>query len=162
MSEVSIDVDYLAAAPLKSILRFAERKKHLAKNGEKLQAAIRDFQAMLLELEDLDIEPGFDFQNGCIDLSFAGDGDKLGNVWHVLRRAGFEPDKRPQKGDTSFCTFWRNGAHAMVWVSFTSTMCRRVQVGTKMVEQPIYETVCGDLPELDAPQNAVVTAEDVF
>ena len=30
------------------------------------------------------------------------------------------------------------------------TLCRRVQVGTKMVEQPIYETQCGELPELDA------------
>lgn len=29
-------------------------------------------------------------------------------------------------------------------------MSRRVQVGTKMVEQPVWETQCGDLPELPA------------
>jgi hypothetical protein len=39
-------------------------------------------------------------------------------------------------------------------MSFSSTACRRVQVGVQMVEQPIYEVQCGELPELPTSDNA--------
>lgn len=151
MSDISIDVDYLAAAPLKTIMRFAEQKKTWTKNSEKLQAWLREFQGLVVELENLDIEPKFDLSYGTADIAFAGDGDKLGAVWAILRRHGYVPTDRPQKGATSFNCFWENGDRPRVWMQFTSTMCRRIQTGTKMVETPIYEVVCGDLPELGAP-----------
>ena len=48
------------------------------------------------------------------------------------------------------------------WMQFTSSVCKRVQVGTKTVEQPIYEVQCGALPDLieEAPAAANLTVVD--
>jgi hypothetical protein len=32
-----------------------------------------------------------------------------------------------------------------IWLAFSSTVCRRVKIGTKTVEQDVYETVCDEL-----------------
>lgn len=59
-----------------------------------------------------------------------------------LRRSGFVPDARPKVKDTSFQTHFRQTDGATVWLSFSSSVCKRVQVGTRTVEEPIYEVQC--------------------
>lgn len=44
-------------------------------------------------------------------------------------------------GGTSRVNF-RHPDGASVWLSFSSSVCVRVQVGTRTVEEPIYEIQC--------------------
>jgi hypothetical protein len=79
-----------------------------------------------------------------VDISFTGTRSKLNTVFGILRTAGFEPGERPQKDKASYCSYFEHPTGARFWVNFSSTQCRRVQIGTKTVEQPVYETVCDD------------------
>ena len=80
------------------------------------------------------------------DLQIAGNKQDLEAVWALLRRAGFEcKGKRPEKNTTSWSGWFRkDGFEGSVYLSFHSTVCRRVQVGTKMEEVPVYEVNCGE------------------
>lgn len=80
----------------------------------------------------------------CVDLSIAGDSEVLKKVFTIFRNRGYAPSDRPDENDkTSFsCFFNHPDWECRFWLSFTSTVCHRVQVGTKMVEQPIYEIRC--------------------
>lgn len=92
------------------------------------------------------------------DLHFrvSGDKQKFLQLVRCHRRYGFKPDM-PEKGATS--AFWRiNGYDAQMgmYFAFSSTVCHRVKVGTKMVEQDVYETRCESFvpdedPQLQAP-----------
>jgi hypothetical protein len=65
-------------------------------------------------------------------------------MFGVLRRAGLRPSRRPEEKNTYYATFWYwdESESGYVFVTFSSTSCKRVQVGTKMEEVPVYETVC--------------------
>lgn len=156
-----IEAETLEYLPAKTLLRLIERQQKAAKNFKAFKAAIGAFPDLFRALEDMDIEPGFGLDDDYIGLSFAGDGPKLAAVWKLLRQHGYKNSCHPKKGDTTFYAFWEQEGHAKLFMNFTSSVCRRVQVGTKMVETPIYETQCGELaPELEAPTNAVVEVDD--
>lgn len=158
-----IEPESLEYLPAKTLLRLIERQQKAAKNLKEFKHAVSTFPELFRGFEDLDIEPGFSLDGDYINLSFAGDGPKLAAVWKLLRQHGFKNSCHPKKGDTTFYAFWEREGHVQFFMSFTSTMCRRVQVGTKMVETPIYETQCGDVSadlEIEAPKNAVVEADD--
>lgn len=157
-----IEAETLEYLPAKTLLRLIERQQKAAKNCKEFKLAITTFPELFRAFEDLDIEPGFAMDGDYIQLSFAGDGPKLATVWKLLRQHGYKNSCHPKKGDTTFYCFWSREGYAQFFMSFTSTMCRRVQVGTKMVEQPIYETQCGEMAadlEIEAPKNAVAVAE---
>jgi len=80
------------------------------------------------------------------DLLLTGNKQDLEAVWGLLRKAGFEcKDKRPEQSTPSWSGWFRKDGHeGAVYLSFTSTVCRRVVVGTKMEEVPIYEVNCGE------------------
>ncbi len=83
-------------------------------------------------------------------IAVAGGKEELGQVFKVLRSHGLTTDYRPQEGDPSYeGTFTKveplkQDTHYLgrVHVSFTSTKCKRTQVGTKTVMEPIYEIRC--------------------
>lgn len=75
------------------------------------------------------------------NISITGSRADLDVMFGVLRRAGLTPDLRPAEKTSSYCSYWRTEGFK-VWVWFTSTSCKRVQVGTKVEEVPVYETVC--------------------
>lgn len=114
-------------------------REHLKKIGKHKAA----WQAVLDAIEDIEIHHVW-FDGSELNLSVAGGGSLLAAVMRPLRRLGFEPDSRPKAGDPSFSTRFRNGSGAVVYLTFSSKVCRRVQVGTKMVETPIYEVVCDE------------------
>lgn len=78
-----------------------------------------------------------------------GDGKLLSNIVRALRTRGWRTavgHLRPQKGDTTWtATFSKDGTEETVYVNFSSTVCRRVLVGSEVREVPVYETVCEDL-----------------
>ena len=78
-----------------------------------------------------------------VDLYASGNVTTLKEIYKGFRKLGYEPDDRPTaKPVSSFRTRFRQDGKADWYLSFSSTLCKRVKVGTKMVEQDIYEVVC--------------------
>lgn len=68
-------------------------------------------------------------------------------VLAVFLRLGFKPMVEPKDGETYYSTWMRRKHGEIVehiWFSFTNNACERVKVGTKMVQQDVYETRCTD------------------
>jgi hypothetical protein len=85
---------------------------------------------------------GADVSVDSMDINFrlSGDKDKFLKLVRLHRRHGFRPTI-PEKGETE--ATWRvNKDQVSFWIHFASTVCRRVQVGTKTQEVPVYETQC--------------------
>lgn len=149
-TELVIDIDELEYLPAKTMLRLVEQSQKVKKYTALFQVTVKQHPALFRSLEELDIDLDFCLRGGDINLSFTGDGTRLGLVWAVLRKNGYAPNCRPKKGESTFYTHWLKDGAATFWMNFSSSVCRRVQVGTKTVEQPIYETQCDELPELEA------------
>ena len=79
-----------------------------------------------------------------VDLSITGNYTILKDVFHFLRKLGYEPDNRPTEEKThSFSTYFKNPSKELrIWINFSSTVCIRKKIGTKMQEVAVYETVC--------------------
>jgi hypothetical protein len=160
-SLAEIEIERLESLPAATMLRLVEKSKKAKKNAAAFQAAISGMPALFNKLEELDIDPGFDLDSDHISVNFSGDGAKLGFVWGELRRHGYNTHSRPEKGKTEFYSFWVHESFCKIWLNFSSSVCRRVQVGTRTVtkEEPIYETQCGELPELEAAAPALTVIE---
>lgn len=78
------------------------------------------------------------------NISITGPRADLDVMFGILRRHGLQPNRRPEEKTQYYSTFWRFGdmLGEFLFVSFSSTSCKRVQVGTKMEEIPVYDTVC--------------------
>lgn len=92
---------------------------------------------------------GVNVQNVYLDsssynISVTGTRADLDILFGVLRREGLTPDTRPKEKEPSYSTYWRWEDAGCIWVWFSSTSCKRVQVGTEMKETPVYEMVCED------------------
>lgn len=143
------DVNFLAGAPVRALLALENKRREAQAFLAETARALHEAAPFFLALESLDVDVRFSADSRSIDVCFAGDGAKLGEVWTLMRRAGWgTPSSRPQKGAIEYCAFWHHATLPRIWLSFSSTTCRRVQVGARLVEQPIYETHCSDLPEL--------------
>lgn len=116
---------------------------------------LRNFEPMLCELEDLEVEFTFPYDVEHQRLCFSGDKQKLLTVWRVLRRHGFSTEKHPEEGSPTFCTWFKHENGATIFFWFSSTQCIRKQVGTKLVETPIYETVCTEQLEQSSGKELV-------
>lgn len=86
------------------------------------------------------------FRDGSLDISISGNKAALNKVFGILRSAGLIPTQPPKEGTVNYSTFWEpenDTALALrVWLSFTSTQCRMVEVGKETIIRPIYEVVC--------------------
>lgn len=130
-------------------LTIAERALEVAKLRSRWNA-VKDFYLPIVNaLNKVGVEPRFTTN---FDIQFSGDAHKLAAVVRILRTSGFTSlSAKPKEGDTTWSAFYRHPACAIeVWLYFTSTVCQRVKVGTRLVEQDIYETRCGEIPDLDA------------
>ena len=94
----------------------------------------------------------FSFDTASLDIAITGDHHVFKGMFTALRKLGYQCEDKPKdKIIASWCCWWyhedrykntNKDLHPSLWVSFSSTKCRRVKTGTKMVEQVIYETVC--------------------
>jgi hypothetical protein len=82
--------------------------------------------------------------SGSYNISVVGTRADLDIMFGLLRRAGLTPRSRPQEKESIYTTWWTWEDGNTVWVSFSSTSCKRVKVGTEMKEVDVYETVCED------------------
>ncbi len=77
------------------------------------------------------------------NINITGPRADLDVMFGILRRHGLQPNGRPEEKTQYYSTFWKfDDTSDFLFVSFSSTSCRRVQVGTKMEEVPVYDTVC--------------------
>lgn len=161
-TELILDVDTLEYLPARTILKLVEHSQKVSKALKEFKRTVNEMSPLFRSLEEMDIDLQFNPDGGYIALCFTGDGERLAAVWKELRRNDYKNDCRPKKGDTTFCAFWYREGYANLFMNFSSSMCKRVQVGTKMVETPIYETQCGELPELEVEpkSSAVVEIND--
>ena len=162
-NEVSVEVDMLSRLPSATMLTLADSLKKADLWGKKYVATIKARSELFSELEAIDaITITFSLSDGDINLRFSGTGELLRRVWGLLRHAGWNTLQRPQKGDASFGAFWNHSdeeAFSRIYLHFSSSVCRRVQIGTQMVSQPIFETHCEELPMLEADGNLATALE---
>lgn len=151
-----IDAEPLEFLPAKTLLQLVERSQQATKNLKEFKRTVSALPELFRRLEELDIDLSFNLDSTWIGLRFTGDGARLTDVWRALRLNGYSTVVHPKKGDTEVHAFWKHEGQVELFMCFSSSLCKRVQVGTKMVEQPIYETQCGDLPELGEPADKAV------
>ena len=79
-----------------------------------------------------------------VSIRVAGGPNELKEIFRAFRKLGFEPSDRPGiKPESSFSTYFRKEEGELeFYLSFSSTLCKRVKVGTETVERDIFETVC--------------------
>lgn len=84
--------------------------------------------------------------SGGLDVSGSGDKALLITAFKLLRGAGFVPNSRPEATATYFGTYFRHEelSSRSIYFSFSSSVCRRVQIGTELKEVPVYEVQCGE------------------
>lgn len=76
-------------------------------------------------------------------ISITGPRADLDVMFGILRRHGLQPGSRPEEKTQYYSTYWTfKDSTNYVFVMFSSSTCKRVQVGTKMEEVPVYDTVC--------------------
>lgn len=160
-AEVSIDVDYMEQIPAKTSLRLIQIAQTAQKNLQLFKETLRQRSPLFRRLEELDIDVAFQADQGWINVQFTGDGDRLGKVWGEFRRNGWSTCSRPEKGKTEFYAFWHQDGFADLFMNFTSSVCKRVKIGTKTVEQDVYEIQCGELPVLESEDKPVAVVEEV-
>ena len=119
--------------------RVSQLVRTIADNKDDMDILLAAFEPLALNIY---------FPNS-LDFHFSGDKALLNRIWHIMRSNGWEATREPPEANaTSWNGFWEKpGATVKVWISFTSTVCKRVQVGTQMVEQPIYEVRCEETSE---------------
>lgn len=160
-ADITVDVDYVESVPAKTALKLIETRQTAQKNLKAFAEVIRARPALFRRLEELDVDVTFNSSNDYLYISFTGGADRLGEVWGEMRRSGYKADSRPQKGETTAYVFWRHDGLAPIFMHFTSSVCKRVKVGTKTVEQDVYEIQCGELPVLEMDAKSVVVAEEM-
>lgn len=103
-------------------------------------------------LSKLELEPRLDATD--VNYYFTGDKSKLLAVMRVVRSSGFNTNQeRPKKGDSSWTArFTKEGCGLGLYLSFSSSVCRQVQIGTKTIQVPVYETVCGETLGEETPR----------
>ena len=83
-----------------------------------------------------------------LDLHIMGDAALLAKVFKKLRSEGYELQsgwERPKAGEISWSGYFKHQyVSEKIWVNFTSSVCKRVQVGTRMEEIPVYEVRCNE------------------
>lgn len=85
-----------------------------------------------------------------LTVNVSGGQPELHRAWRQLVVAGFRGPEtdRPKEGQPHWSGWFRHSVNSecKVFMSFSSKVCVRVQIGTKVEtrEVPIYETRCGD------------------
>lgn len=140
----SMDLGFIERELVKEALALAERRETWAMNKRLLGPIVNAMRKLGGDVT---------FPNS-LDIRLVGDRVKLAGAVRVLRTSGFTfpAASRPKKGDTAWHQFFTHpDCPIQVWFNFSSSVCRRVQTGVTMVEQPVFDTVCDsiELPEID-------------
>ncbi len=120
-----------------------------AKRSWKQQRRLfKEHEADITEVvEEIDLSKASSARMDCdtedVNFYVSGKTDVLKEVFRTFRKLGYEPSSRPEaKPQSNFTCYFHKDGKPTFYLSFSSTLCKRVKVGTKMQEVDIYETVC--------------------
>lgn len=133
---------------LKIQTRFANDMRYLADKITRWEETKDDYTDVLEKLEEIDAE--IDVSAGwCLHVRASGDRALLTQLIRAVRTSGWKTDDAPPPANADYWTadYSQEGCKGTISLSFSSTVCRRVKVGTRMVEQDVYETQCGSVEE---------------
>jgi hypothetical protein len=111
-------------------------------------------------LTDLKIMPRFDDWD-FVTIHTTGDAKHLTSIMRVLRTSGFATSNdRPKPGSSEWsAVFHKEGCPLDFYLFFTSNVCKRIKVGTKMVEQDVYEIQCDEPLTIEPPEQPVLEVQ---
>jgi hypothetical protein len=122
----------------KNVQEIAERRLAYLKVRDQLKEVLDAFEALGADTSvDLDCT---------INVRIAGDKETFVKCWKLWRSIGVRLTP-PSAGATEVYEHV-SALGVRIWFHFTSTVCKRVQVGTKMVATAVYEVQCGESLEL--------------
>jgi len=82
------------------------------------------------------------------DIGYSGDSHVFTAACIALHKLGYRPASKPEKNKAQsyFTTWWQHkeqrDLHPALYITFSSTTCTRIKVGTKTQVVDVYETVC--------------------
>jgi len=125
-------------------IHLAEENIAFAKRKIKWVASKPHLLPLIAKLVALGHEPRYN--DSYLSIDFAGDAKALADVVRALRNSGWDTKSaKPKPEDTSWSAYYtKEGCKVDVFLWFSSSVCRKVKVGTKLVEQDVYEVQCGD------------------
>jgi hypothetical protein len=157
------NIEVLSENPIE--IQLQEAAIELAKLKAKWNGCKSFLGPMANALMLLGIEPRLDntLDNTYFAIYFSGDKEKLASVLRIVRVGGWQTESaRPKKGDTTWSAFFdRKDTTVRIYFHFSSTVCKRVKIGTKTVRQDVYEVQCGDISDdetqaiVGPPSNAI-------
>lgn len=137
------------------------KREQLKKFRIALQANAEKLRAILADFVELGAEPITD--GDWIHITVTGDKHKFLQFCRAMRKHGIELPK-VEKGATGLTKLHYLGEafEITLYFNFSSTQCRRVKVGTKMVEQDVFETVCDEVMPYEPAQPMAAAPADDF
>ena len=109
----------------------------IKRDSKRVTAICKALQKAGVNVVDVSVD------SSAYNISITGPRADLDVMFGILRRHGLQPNDRPKEATQYYNTWWTfEGSADYVFVMFSSTSCKRVQVGTKTEEVPVYETVC--------------------
>lgn len=120
-----------------------------------IEACLPKLKEMFAEVQTLGCEPHTD--GDWIFVPLSGDKHKFLAFVRIIRKHGFEKPN-VEKNATGFSNLSMLG-EVPIYFQFSSTACRRVKIGTKTVEQDVFETVCDEMMPYGDSSPAPVSAE---
>ncbi len=83
--------------------------------------------------------------------ALSGDVHTLTDAIRALRVGGFKSSEKPERKSATFTSVYRHPeAKLGILLAFSSSVCRRVKVGTKTETVDVYEVQCGESDEFKA------------
>lgn len=147
----------------------ADSISYLAKKLSDWEHADPSLHKLEEKLEESELKVSMEFGFASISINLSGTAQDLAKVVKQVRAIGYQTtSERPTAGSHEWRGLYisdvvRERKNAEGWyglpqserdslelkwpdihLNFSSTVCRRVQTGTKMVEEPVYEVRCGE------------------
>ena len=94
------------------------------------------------------------YSDNSLTMSVNGSKHVLIATVRCFRTHGFKTGHdAPKENSPNWYAFFNHPSRAKIFLSFSSTSCRRVKVGTQTVQQDLYEVVCNEV-NFDEPAQA--------
>jgi len=120
-----------------SIKTSAETLEYMTERLDKVSALLDDLENSNIKIVNLS------GSYSCFELSFTGNREDYVKFLRICGEHGIRRHKLPESGEKLSSVYgFMEGDDLKLYVSFSSTVCEWVKVGTKMIEQDVYDVVC--------------------
>ena len=132
--EAKIDQDFIDA------LNRVRKERASWDHGSKLMVPV------LQKFKELGADPRYS-GGDWVHVSLSGDAHAIADGVRILRTAGWKTDSaKPTRNSPQWSAFFshENVIGMSIYFSFSSSVCRRVKVGTETKTVDVYEVQCGE------------------